>query len=89
MVSKMTRRDAYEMTGEQFRDASFDEKMEALNIEISAFNFQKKWCEEHSYMDKRNWEYRQHKEFMLDHRSKLVEWLTAIGAECLPYEETK
>lgn len=75
------------MTAEEFKEATLDERIEALAEEIESYNFQKDWCEKHQWMDKRNSEYRLHKKFMMDHRNTLCSWLNSIGVETLPYRE--
>ncbi len=80
----MTREEIFKMTGEQFKNASNEEKNEAFTEVLHVYNFQKNWCEKHSYMDKRTWEYRMHKEDMKAKRSKMCEWLNAIGLETIP-----
>lgn len=78
------RHDLMTMTGEQFKNATVEERIDALDYRISSYKFHREWCEKYSYMDKRNWEYRQHKKFAQDSRSKIEEWLTAIDLEVIP-----
>lgn len=82
----MTTEAIMKMTAEEFATASTDDKMEAIGEVITSYTFEKEWLENHNWYDKRDWEYRMHKRYMLKHRERICSWLNAIGIETLPFK---
>ena len=77
-------RELISMNAKQFKEATVEEKLAVIEDRLNNYKFHKAWCEKYSYMDKRGWEYRQHKKFAVESRAKLEEWLNGIGVETLP-----
>ena len=78
---KMTIKEIVSMTAEQFKEAPFEKRIDALTEMTSRIQFQKEWLLNHSAMDKRSREYRMHKKFLEKDWNKIREWMNGIGCE--------
>lgn len=77
----MTIREIVSMTAEQFKEAPFEKRLEALTQMANRIQFRKEWLAKHSEMDKRSWEYRMHKNYLENDLNKVSEWMNGIGCE--------
>lgn len=78
----MTRKEIRSLSGEDFLVLSLEEKLEAIKEELDSYNYHKAWIEKYNCMNKRSWEYRQHKAFMIGSKCRLETWINStMGAE--------
>lgn len=79
----MTVKQIVHMTAEQFRNASVEERLEALGEMTERFMFQEEWLSKHESLGRNNWEYKMHKKFRDNDRKKICEWLEGMGIETI------